>query len=87
MQNVKSYIMKENDDLSNILEECLNLLDDNIQVLTDIELSLESEKEDLIVPILTKDELIDMAHDVADSTRIKKAESSFVRRYFEKTED
>jgi len=36
---------------------------------------------------LTKNDLVDMAHEVSDSTRIKKAEYDFVRRLLEKNSD
>jgi hypothetical protein len=77
--------MEPGEEITEILDECMKLLDDNLAVLTDIEYSLDYEKEDIVVDKMTKDELIDMVHDVADSSRIKKAEASFVRRFFEST--
>lgn len=77
--------MEPGEEITEVLDECMKLLDENVDILSDIEYSIESEKEDIIVDKMTKDELIDMVHDVADSSRIKKAESSFVRRFFEST--
>ena len=77
--------MEPGEEITEVLDECMKLLDENVSILSDIEYSLESEKEDVIIDKMTKDELIDMAHDVADSSRIKKAESNFVRRFFEST--
>ncbi len=75
--------MEDKDDFTHAIDECLNLLDENLNILNDIEYSLESEKEDVLVTDLTRNDLVNMAHDVADSSRIKKAESEFVKRFFE----
>ncbi len=73
----------ESDDLGDIVEECRRILDDSMSILSDIEFEAESAKEDIVSPSMTKSELVDMAHEVADSVKIKKAESSFVRRHFD----
>lgn len=73
----------ESDDFGDIIEACGKILDENVNILSDIEFEIDSEKEDIVKPMMTKNELVDMAHDVAESVRIKKAESSFVRRHFE----
>jgi hypothetical protein len=78
--------MEDKDDFVNMIDECIKLLDDNVGVLNDIEYSLESE-EDAMVTDLTKNDLVNMAHDVADSSRIKRAESYFVKRFFEPKSD
>ncbi|MGI0086348.1 MAG: hypothetical protein ACREBI_00090 [Nitrosotalea sp.] len=70
-------------DFRDILDECSKILDENVNILSDIEFEIDSEKEDVVKPMMTKNELVDMAHDIAESVRIKKAESSFVRRHFE----
>ncbi len=77
--------MEPGEEITEVLDECMKLLDENVNILSDIEYSLESEKEDILIDKMTKNELIDMAHDVADSSRIKKAETRFVRRFFEPT--
>lgn len=70
-------------DFRDTIEECSKILDENVNILSDIEFEIDSEKEDVVKPMMTKNELVDMAHDVAESVRVKKAESSFVRRHFE----
>lgn len=75
------------DDFVNMIDECVKLLDENADVLNDIDYSLQSEKEDAIMTDLTKNDLVDMAHEVSDSIRIKKAEHDFVRRLLEKKSD
>ncbi|MGI0093686.1 MAG: hypothetical protein ACREA8_06240 [Nitrosotalea sp.] len=79
--------MEDNDDLGSLLDDCIKTLDDNIDVLNDIEYSLESEKEDVVITDLTKNDLVNMAHEVADLSRIKKTESYFVKRFFEQKSD
>jgi hypothetical protein len=73
----------KSDDFGDIIEECGKILDENIDILSDVEFEINSEKEDVVKPMMTKNELVDMAHDVAESVRIKKAESSLIRRHFD----
>lgn len=73
----------KSDDFRDVIDECGKILDENVNLLSDIEFEIDSWKEDTVKPMMTKNELVDMAHDVAESARIKRAESSFVRRYFE----
>ena len=70
-----------------MLDECAKILDENTTVLNDIDYSLQTEKEDAVVTDLTKNDLVDMAHEVSDSSRIKKAEYDFVRRLLDKNSD
>ena len=79
--------MEDKDDFASLLDDCIKLLDDNMDVLNDIEYSLESEKEDSVMTDLTRNDLVNMAHEVADSSRIKRAESQFVKRFFEQNSD
>jgi hypothetical protein len=78
-------LLNNNDDLADIIDECLKLMDENVDILNDMDYKLQSEKEDILVTDLTKNDLIDMAHEVSDSSRIKKAESFFVKRLLEKS--
>ena len=70
-----------------MLDECAKILDENTAVLNDIDYSLQTEKEDAVVTDLTKNDLVNMAHEVADSSTIKRAESHFVKRFFEPKSD
>ncbi|TRZ79013.1 MAG: hypothetical protein D4R90_04765 [Nitrosopumilales archaeon] len=76
--------MDDMEEYIDILDECIKLLDENANVLNDIDYSLQSEKEDALVTDLTKNDLVEMAHEVSDSSKIKKAEHDFVRRLLEK---
>lgn len=79
--------MDDKDDLVTMLDECIKILDENVNVLNDIDYSLSSEKEDAVITDLTKNDLVDMAHEVSDSSRVKRAEYDFVRRLLEKKSD
>lgn len=72
------------DDFEDVVDECAKMLDESLSILADVEFELDSAKEDIVETGMTKGELVDMAHEVADSVRIKRAESSFIRRHFEK---
>jgi len=77
-------LMEEMDNFANMLDECIRLLDENLDILNDMEHSIVLDREDTIISELTKNDLVDMAHEVADSSRLKKAESDFIKRFFEK---
>jgi len=75
----------ENEDFETYLDDCLKMLDDNVNILSSIEYELNQQKEDELTPNMQLTDLIDMTHDVADSSRLKKAEFTFMQRYFEKS--
>ena len=73
--------MSNQDDLSDIVRDCISMFDENIDILSDVCDSLGSESEDDLILVSDKTELIDIVHEVANSVRIKKAESRFMQRY------
>jgi hypothetical protein len=75
--------MPNPNDLSDIVGDCVKIFDENIDILSNIDNSLGSELEDHLTPVLNKTELIDIVHEVADSIRVKKAQSSFMQRHVE----
>lgn len=75
----------ENDDMEMYLDECLKMLDDNVDILSNMEYELNQQKEDELIPNMHLTDLIDMTQDVADSSKIKKAEFTFMQRYLEKS--
>ena len=75
----------EDKDLGISLDECLKILDDNVDLLSKIEYEINQQKEDELIPEMQLTDLIDMSHDVADSSRLKKAEFAFMQRYLEKS--
>ena len=68
------------DDLSKEIEKCLAVLDENMDILSGIEFDLDDENENELTPDMSLHNLYDMTEDVADSTKLKRAESNLVRR-------
>ena len=68
------------DDIPESVEKCLKILDENLEILADIEIALEDEREDELVPNMELYELHDMADDVSQSSKIKRAEINFINR-------
>jgi len=75
----------EDDDLELCLDECLKMLDENVNILSNIEYELNQQKEDELVPDMQLTDLMEMSKDVADSSRLKKAEFTFMQRYLERS--
>ena len=71
------------DDLPDTLKKCLDILDENLEILSNIEIDLNDEKNDELVPDMKLHNLFDMTEDVAESEKIKRAESKFMRRQSE----
>ncbi len=69
-----------NEDLPEAIERCLKILEENIDILSNIELNLEDQKEDEMVSDLELHHLYDMAEDVAESTKLKRAEFNLMHR-------
>ena len=72
-----------NDDLPDAVKKCLDILDENLEILSNIEIDLNDEKNDELVPEMKLHNLYDMSEDVAESEKIKRAESKFMRRQSE----
>ena len=68
------------DDMPETLDECMKILDDNIEILANLDYSLEDENEDQIVPQMQLWELYDMTEDLSHASKIKRAETNLVRR-------
>ena len=71
------------EDLPESVKKCLDILEENVEILANLELDLEDEKEDTLIPNLELHQLYDMTEDVAESTKLKRAESNFTRRQSE----
>ena len=69
-----------NDELHEAIEKCLKILEENIDILSNVELDLEDQKEDELTSGLELHDLYDMTDDVAESTKLKRAEFSLMRR-------
>ncbi|MEC4848634.1 MAG: hypothetical protein RI100_05540 [Nitrosarchaeum sp.] len=68
------------DELPEAIKKCIKILEENIDILTNIELDLEDQKEDEIVSNLEIHDLYDMTEDLAESTKLKRAEFNLMRR-------
>ncbi|MEK6908114.1 MAG: hypothetical protein AABX92_02465 [Thermoproteota archaeon] len=68
------------DELPEAIKKCLKILEENIDILSNVELDLEDQKEDELTSGLELHDLYDMTDDVAESTKLKRAEFSLMRR-------
>lgn len=71
------------DDLPDTVKKCLDILEENVEILANLEYELEDEKEDELTPNLELHQLFDMTEDVAESAKLRRAESNLVRRQAE----
>ena len=72
-----------NDDLPESLKKYLDILEENVEILEDLGFNLDDEKEDEFTPNMELHNLYDMTEDVAQSAKIKRAESNLTRRQSE----
>jgi len=68
------------EELPEAVKKCLDILEENVEILANLELDLESEKEDKLTPNLELHQLYDLTEDVVESAKLKHAESNLVRR-------
>ena len=73
----------EDKGLADYVAECLDIIDENLDVLSDIECEIDQQKNDELIPNMQLYDLIDMTQDVAESIKIKKAEASYMHRQFD----
>jgi hypothetical protein len=71
------------EELPETVKKCFKILEENIEILSNIEIDLEDEKEDEIMPDMKLHQLFDMTEDVSKSSKIKRAEFNLVRRQAE----
>ena len=71
------------DDIPEAVKKCLDILEENVEILANLEFDLESEKEDELTPNMKLHQLFDLAEDVSESSKLKRAESNLVRRQTE----
>ncbi len=72
-----------NEDIPDAVKKCLDILDDSLEILVDIEFTLNDEKNDELIPNMNLHNLFDMTEDVAESEKIKFAESKLIQRQFQ----
>ena len=71
------------EELPETVKKCFKILEENIDILSNIEIDLQDEKEDEIMPDMKLHQLFDMTEDVSESSKIKRAEFNLVRRQAE----
>ena len=71
------------DTLPQEVRKCLDILEENIEILANLEDSLEDEREDELTPNMELYQLYDMTEDVTESAKLKRAESRFMQRQVE----
>jgi len=71
------------DELPETVKKCLDILEENVEILANLEFDLESEREDELTPNMELYQLYDMTEDVSESAKLKRAESSLMRRQSE----
>ena len=72
------------DELPDAVKKCLDILEENVEILANVEHELEDEKEDELTPNMELHQLYDMTEDVTESSKLKRAEFNLMRR---KSED
>ncbi|MGI9567632.1 MAG: hypothetical protein ACR2LL_11555 [Nitrosopumilus sp.] len=71
--------MNDGDDIPESVRKCLDVLDKNLEILTNLGRELDDEKENEFAPNMKLHDLYDMTQDVA--------ESSFMRRHVDRNND
>ncbi len=71
------------DDIPEAVKKCLDILEENVEILANLEFDLKSEREDELTPNMELQQLYDMTEDVSESAKLKRAESSLMRRQAE----
>ncbi len=71
------------DDIPEAVNKCLDILEENVEILANLEFDLESEMEDELTPNMELHQLYDMTEDVSESAKLKRAESSLMQRQAE----
>ena len=71
------------DDIPDTVKKCIDILDENLEILSNIEFNLNDEKNDELISNVKLHHLYDMAEDVAESEKIKRAEFKLMNRQSE----
>ena len=71
------------DNLHEIVEKCFKILEENVDILANLEIDFEDNKEDELVPDMELYQLFDMTEDVSESSKIKRAEFNLAQRQVE----
>ena len=70
-------------DIPDTVKKCLDILDENLEIVSYIEFDLNDEKNNELVSDIKLHNLFDMTEDIVESEKIKRAESKLIRRQSE----
>ena len=71
------------DYLLDTVKKCLDILDNNLELLTNIEFDLNDKKNNELISDMELHNLFDMTEDVAEFEKIKRAESKLIQRQYD----
>ena len=71
------------DNFPETVDEYFKILEENIDILANLAIDLEDEKEDELVSNMELHQLFDMTEDVSESSKIKSAEFNLAQRQVE----
>ncbi len=71
------------DDIPEAVKKCLDILEENVEILANLEFDLESEMEDELIPNMKLHQLYDLTEDVSELAKLKRAEYNLVKRQAE----
>lgn len=76
-------MMDEDSDLGEFVNEFKKVLDDSLEILTDLECDFVQSKEDEMTHITSLNDVCETVDDIGHFARLKKAESDLLRRKFQ----
>lgn len=71
------------EDLADFVREFKKVIEDSLEILTDLDCDFVQSKEDELTPITSMQEVNETSDDIASFARIKRAESELIRRKFQ----
>lgn len=73
-------IMNENEDMVDYIKEVRMILADSIDTLLTLQSDILDERDEQIIPVASKAELVDITYDIAYDQKIKSAQDEFMKR-------
>ena len=67
-------------DIAESVKKCLDVIEESMGVLSDLGCDLTDQKEDELVPDMKLHNLYDMTEDVAESAKLRRAQSNLAQR-------
>ena len=73
-------VMSDNADVVDYIKEVRMILADSIDTLLNLQHDLTEQPDDIITPITSVVELVDMSYDVSYDSKIRCAQEEFIKR-------